>query len=309
MIDYKAVQLKLNAAGAKPALVPDGKWGPKSTEALRVYQKAHGLVVDGALGPKSLASLGLTPVGAPSSPASASPVSTTPAGNPRDVNAYGVAKRAAPGMSEPQRQYSLAVFRGEGGYGAGWSNPPKDPVALAFAKSKGLTGTEGAGSNNWGAEQGQGDAGSFKHVDFGWRNPDGSPWDKKGPRVWLPYIGTYRRHSTPEKGFLSAASVLLGGGKRGAAGAKEIQDAIAKGDLKAAVYAQHANGYFELAPDKYLQAVERNYADLTSALGWQRLLGGVGSALGGVGGIVAGVLATAALGGAVWWWKHHGGPS
>lgn len=303
MIDYKAVQAKLNAAGAKPPLVVDGKWGPASVAALTAYQKGHGLVVDGKLGPKSLGSLGLPVVGA-GSPSGAPVASSTPAGNPSDVNAYAVAKRAAPAMSEAERQYALAVARGEGRFGLGWGNPPRDPVALAFAKSKGLTGTEGAGSNNWGAEMGQGDAGSFKHVDFGWRNPDGTAWNGKGPKVWLPYIGTYRRHSTPEKGFLSVASTLYGGGKRGAAGAKELRDAIAKGDLKAAVYAQHANGYFELAPDKYLAAVERNYADLTSALGWKGLLGAAAS---GLGIVLAVVVPAGILGGAVWWWLRHKG--
>jgi hypothetical protein len=316
MINYAAVQKALNAAGAKPPLVEDGKWGGKSVEALKSYQRSHPpLVVDGNLGPKSLAALGLAPVGAstippasaPSSAASALPPSTTPAGNPRDVTAYAVAKRAAPGMPEHQRQYVLAVSRGEGGYGAGWANPPRDPVALAFAKSKGLTGTEGAGSNNWGAEMGQGDAGSFKHVDFGWRNPDGTAWNGKGPKVWLPYIGTYRKHSTPEKGFLSVASTILNGGKRGAAGAKEIQDAIAKGDLKAAVYAQHANGYFELAPDKYLSAVMRNYSDLTSATGWKALLGAAGAAASGIGTVLAVVVPAAALATAAWWWLRSKG--
>jgi hypothetical protein len=306
MIDYKAVQLALNKAGATPPLVVDGKWGAKSTAALTAFQRSHGLVVDGALGPKSLAALGLAAVGAPTSAASVPPVSTTPKGNPRDVTAYAVAKRAAPTMPEAQLQYAVTVSRGEGGFGAGWSNPPRDPVALAFAKANGLTGTEGAGSNNWGAEQGAGDAGSFKHVDFGWRNPDGTPWNGKGPRVWLPYIGTYKRHSTPEKGFLSVAKTILGGGKRGAVGAKEIQDAIGRGDLKAAVYAQHANGYFELNPADYLKAVERNYADLTAAIGWRALLG---SSAAGFGSVLAGVVISAAVGGAIWWWKHKGGPA
>jgi hypothetical protein len=213
-------------------------------------------------------------------------------------------------MPEAQRQYSLAVFRGEGGYGAGWANPPRDPVALAFAQKNGLTGTEGAGSNNWGAEQGQGDAGSFKHVDFGWRNPDGTAWSSKkgGPKVWLPYIGTYRKHSTPEKGYLSAAGVLLGGGKRGAVGKAEIQDAIGRGDLKAAVYAQHANGYFELNPADYLKAVARNYADLTSALSWRALLGDVSGGA-GFGSILAGLVISTGIGAAIWWWKHKGGPA
>ena len=304
MIDYKAVQAALNKAGATPPLKVDGVWGDKSRAALVAFQRSHALVVDGALGPKSLAALGLAPVGAPVSASGALPVSNTPAGNPSDVNAYQVAKRAAPTLTEPELQYALTVARGEGGYGLGWSKAPTDPVAVAFAKSKGLTGTEGAGSNNWGAEQGSGDAGSFPHVDFGWRNPDGTPWNKKGPRVWLPYIGQYKRHSTPEKGFQSIVRTLYGGGTRGAAGAAALKEAIARGDLEAAVNAQHANGYFELAPSEYLKAVRRNYADLTAALGWKSLLAG---AVESAGGILLALLVTTGIGAAVWWWKHKGG--
>ena len=298
-MNYAAVQKALNEHGAKPPLVVDGAWGEKSKAALRAFQKLTGLTVDAIPGPKTLAALGLTTeaVGAPAS-------KPAPKGNSNDVNAYAVSKRAVPAMPEAQRQYVLAVARGEGGYGLGWANPPKDPTALAFAKSKGLTGTEGAGSNNWGAEQGKGDAGSFPHVDFGWRNPDGTPWNGKGPKVWLPYIGTYKRHSTPEEGFKSVAATILNGGKRGATGAKEIQAAIAKGDLKAAVYAQHANGYFELDPAEYFAAVTRNYAALTDATGWQRIF--EAAAVGG--GLLAGLAIATGIGTAVWWYfKHKGG--
>jgi peptidoglycan hydrolase-like protein with peptidoglycan-binding domain len=300
---YLSVQNALNAAGAKPALVADGLWGEKSKTALRAFQKAKGLLVDALPGPKTLAALGL-PAPAPGAPGSPS-AQPAPKGNSSDANAYAVAKRAIPAMPEAQRQYVLAVSRGEGGYGAGWANPPKDPTALAFAKSKGLTGTEGAGSNNWGAEQGTGDAGSFPHVDFGWRNPDGTPWNGKGPKVWLPYIGNYKKHSTPEEGFKSVAATILNGGKRGTVGAKEIQDAIAKGDLKAAVYAQHANGYFELDPAEYLAAVTRNYAALADATGWLSSFGGAVAAGGGL--VVGLALVTAALGGVWWFFKHRGG--
>ncbi len=208
-------------------------------------------------------------------------------------------------MPEAELQYALAVSRGEGRFGAGWTVPPRDPTALAFAQAHGLTGTEGAGSNNWGAEQGAGDAGSFPHVDFGWRNPDGTPWNGKGPKVWLPYIGHYKKHSTPEKGFLSVANTLFGGGKRGAAGAAEIKAAIAKGDLRGAVYAQHANGYFELDPAKYLEAVTSNYAAMTSATGWKRLLG-EGAVVAGAG-LLFFLLTTAATGAAWWYFKHRNG--
>lgn len=300
---YQSIQHALNAAGAKPALTEDGLWGEKSKTALRAFQKAKGLVVDALPGTNTLKALGLPPppAGVPGVSSGSSP----PKGNQADVNAYAVAKRAIPAMPEAQRQYVLAVSRGEGGYGAGWANPPKDPTALAFAKSHGLTGTEGAGSNNWGAEQGAGDAGSFKHVDFGWRNPDGTPWNGKGPKVWLPYIGTYKKHSTPEEGFKSVAATILNGGKRGAPGAKEIQDAIRAGDLKAAVDAQHANGYFELAPAEYLAAVTRNYAALTDATGWTKAFG---VAVAASAGMLIGLAVATGLSFAAWWYmKHRGG--
>lgn len=283
----KAVQQALNAAGASPALTVDGAWGPKSQAALVAFQRTHRaadgspLVADGVAGPKTLAALGLSSGTTSSTP-------PRPTGNPADVAAYAVAKRAAPNMPEAQRQYVLTVARGEGGYGNGWSNPSAKTIELS--KRFGLTGFEGKGSNNWGAEQGSGDAGSFKHVDT---HADGTP-----------YVGTYKRWSTPEQGFLSVAKTILNGGKRGDAGSKEIQAAIARGDLKAAVFAQHANGYFELDPAKYLEAVERNYAALTSATGWSALL--VGAAVGG--GLLLGLAVTTALGTAAWWWfRHRGG--
>jgi len=65
---------------------------------------------------------------------------------------------------------------------------------------------------------------------------------------------------------------LSSGGKRKAAGATEIKAAINKGNLKDAVYAQHANGYFELAPDKYLSAVVSNYNKIMNGVGWPQIL-------------------------------------
>lgn len=296
-MNYEPIQKRLNELGAAPPLLVDGKWGGKSKAALMAFQRAKGLVVDGIPGPASLAALGLAPA------ATQAPSATPPKGNNDDRNAYAIAKRAAPGMPEAQLQYALSVARGEGRYGLGWGVLPRDAVALEFMQKHGLTGTEGVGSNNWGAEQGSGDAGSFPHVDFGWRNPDGTPWNGKGPKAWLPYIGRYKRWSTPEKGFLSVANTVLGGGKRGAVGAKAIKDAIARGDLKAAVDAQHANGYFELNPADYFAAMQRNYQALTSATGWTALLGA--AAVAGSG-LLFFALTTAA-GAAVWWYLRHKG--
>lgn len=284
----KALQQKLNDLGAAPPLVVDGIYGPKLKAAVVAFQKSRGLVPDGIAGPKTLGALGLSTE--PSQEAmSYSGDKHVVSGNPSDVNAYVVSKRAAPNMPEAQRQYVLAVARGEGHYGLGWASPSQKTID--GGKPFGLTGTEGAGSNNWGATQGQGDAGSFKHLDF---HANGKP-----------YVGVYKRWSTPEKGFQDIANVILGGGSRKAIGAKEIQDAIAKGDLAAAVNAQHANGYFELDPAEYLTAVKRNYAALTDATNWQALFGSVAGV--GLGSSLLwdlfgfGAVAGAATAAYIWW--------
>lgn len=76
------VQHALNAAGANPPLAEDGSFGPLSTGAVRAFQSAHGLSVDGVVGPQTLTALGFpgaTAIGgipaAPPGPAAATPVS------------------------------------------------------------------------------------------------------------------------------------------------------------------------------------------------------------------------------------------
>jgi hypothetical protein len=51
-----------------------------------------------------------------------------------------------------------------------------------------------------------------------------------------------------------------------------VRAAIAAGNLHDAVYAQYANGYFELAPKNYLEGVKKNYDILTQNLKWPVLL-------------------------------------
>lgn len=289
-VDYSAVQAKLNEKGAKPPLVVDGKWGPKSKAALIAYQSAHGLVADGIPGPITLGSLGISSSGGSSTATASTMGSVSPASASRDARAYAVAKAAAPqlGMNEKQIQYVLTVARGEGHYGDGWAHP--SAATIAKSQKFGLTGYEGANSNNWGATQGSGDAGSFPHVDSGWMIPDanGQPtsahWKGSGPKVWGDYVANYKKWSTPEKGFLDMARIILNGGKRGAIGAAEIKAAIDKGNLHDAVFAQHRNGYFELKPESYLTAVLRNYNSIMAGVGWPKLLDqfGVSPAKGGI---------------------------
>lgn len=236
-------------------ITADGVFGAQTDAETREWQKNHKLVPDGIVGPATWS----TALGKPvKEQVGAIKVPTNSA--PTDRAAYDIAKRAVPSLSEAERQYALTVARGEGFYGHGWGNPSK--LTIEKSAKFGLTGYEGKGSNNWGAEQGSGDAGYFMHVDS---HADGTL-----------YVSKYKKHSSPEKGFESMSRIIFNGGKRGAVGAKAIKDAIAKGNLKDAVYAQHANGYFELAPHKYLEAVLRNYGILTTNIGWTTALSETG---------------------------------
>jgi hypothetical protein len=194
-----------------------------------------------------------------------------------DSDAFAIVEQLQ--LTPAERQYMLAVARGEGFYGLGWGNPS----ALTIAKSEefGIDPRAGVGSNNWGAEQGQGSAGSFPHVDS---RSDGTF-----------FVGQYKRHSTPALGAASVARVLLKPNVKEAiktgfypgpiirflnpTPAQKKQLEYKKqfsgqniGPLKAAVLSQSDNGYYELHPEQYLKAVTRNYDILTAALKWPPLL-------------------------------------
>jgi Putative peptidoglycan binding domain len=57
----RLIQTKLNTFGAQPQLTVDGDWGGKSDAALRVFQQARGLKVDGVPGTDTLKALGIQP--------------------------------------------------------------------------------------------------------------------------------------------------------------------------------------------------------------------------------------------------------
>jgi hypothetical protein len=194
-----------------------------------------------------------------------------------DSDAFAVVQSLP--LSDAEKQYLLTVARGEGFYGLGWGNPGSTTIALSA--QFGVDPKAGAGSNNWGAEQGSGSAGSFPHVDT---KSDGTP-----------YVAQYKRHKTPAEGAQSVARILL---------KPNVKEALKTGfypgpfqrfknptktqvaqfeykkqfagktidPLAAAVFTQSDNGYYELHPEKYLQAVTSNYNKLTAALKWPTLL-------------------------------------
>ena len=178
-----------------------------------------------------------------------------------DSNAFETIQKL-PGLTAEERQYLLTVSRGEGFYGLGWGNPSAQTIRLS--EQFGIDPKAGVGSNNWGAEQGTGSAGSFPHLDH---HADGSP-----------YVEQYKKHHTPEEGAASVARTLLKPNVRAALntgiylGPKAEFHGKNLGPLQAAVYTQHDNRYFELHPDKYLLAAKRNYDALTSKLQWPPLL-------------------------------------
>jgi hypothetical protein len=150
-------------------------------------------------------------------------------------------------LSPESTQYLVTVARGEGFFGLGWGNP--SPQTVKNSAVFGLTGKEGIGSNNWGAVQGQGNAGSFQHIDY---HRDGSL-----------YVNPYRRYKTGADGAADMARILL---------KPNVLLALSMGDLHGAVMAQHSNGYFELDPEEYYKAVVKNYRALLQNLAWPNLL-------------------------------------
>ena len=97
--DVKALQAALNAAGHDCGEA-DGDFGAKTDAAVRAFQRAAGLAVDGQAGPKTIAALkagkGTTSVTPQSD---ATPGATTGAGRTVRVTGGLVNVRAAPGTS------------------------------------------------------------------------------------------------------------------------------------------------------------------------------------------------------------------
>jgi hypothetical protein len=247
----------------------DGVFGHETDKATMAFQKANGLHQDGVVGHDTWDAA--EPITAKESIHAKDPdfgaeqsatAQARGTAKPADLNAYKVAKRAGAGKyTEAEIQYTLAVARGEGYYGLGWK------------------AGQGAGSHNWGAVQGQGPAGSFMHLDH---HADGTP-----------YHSPFKAYNSDEEGFLDMARILL---------KPNVRNILnGTGSLRDAVYAQHSNRYFELAPEKYLSAVVKNYGKLADAGVFKPVLSETGNSTSVLGLAVVGLFG---LGGARYVYKR-----
>ena len=98
----KELQDKLRAAGHDPG-ASDGWYGQKTADAVKAYQQANGLKVDGDAGPQTLAKLGMA--GAQQTKAVATPKASTPAKpKPRAPMDGGIAPGTTKGGPSKLRQ-------------------------------------------------------------------------------------------------------------------------------------------------------------------------------------------------------------
>lgn len=158
MTDYAAVQKRLNELGTTPPLVVDGNYGPKSRAAVMTFQQSKGLVVDGLVGPMTLAALGLSgsvaPSGGGSKPATELPNRATPMSGEDVIKAIAdgykrvTGKVAAPNVLNllvSQAAFETGDFAGKGIHNFNFGNKKYssgDPYFQFFRCNEFIDGKE-----------------------------------------------------------------------------------------------------------------------------------------------------------------------
>jgi peptidoglycan hydrolase-like protein with peptidoglycan-binding domain len=129
------LQKKLKAAGFDPGAA-DGDFGPKTTAAVKAFQKARGLAADGVVGPKTWSALN-----AATAPKPPPPASSGGSGPTLRVGARGEPVRA---LQNRLNALGYKVGTADGDFG------PKTLAAVkAFQKAKGLTADGVVGPKTW----------------------------------------------------------------------------------------------------------------------------------------------------------------
>lgn len=148
------------------------------------------------------------------------------------AQALATLRRVLPRATEAELQFVAAVTKFESHWGDAWDG-------------------DGAGSNNWGAQQEpHPDLNpSFVHVD---KHEDGTE-----------YVGHFKIFDKPEKGALSAALNIL---------KPNVVEALRTGDAARAIAGMRANDYFEAPLKLYTAKISENYADVVSQAKARRLL-------------------------------------
>jgi hypothetical protein len=138
--------------------------------------------------------------------------------------------------SPTELQIAGAIARGEGYYGR----------AVYYDRGSPIRDT-----NNWGAVQALSrppcPADAFEATDH---HADGTE-----------YQACFRRYATPEEGARDFVRNLATGRR------SSVAPLLRSGDVDAVARAMRVGGYFELAADKYADAIERNAAAIARALG------------------------------------------
>ncbi|WP_434384855.1 peptidoglycan-binding protein [Melittangium boletus] len=122
------LQNKLKAAGFNPGAV-DGAFGPKTTAAVKAFQKARGLAADGVVGPKTWSAL------------NAAGASSGGSGPTLKKGATGEAVRA---LQNRLNQLGHNVGAADGSFG-----PKTEAAVKAFQKAHGLTADGVVGPKTW----------------------------------------------------------------------------------------------------------------------------------------------------------------
>jgi peptidoglycan hydrolase-like protein with peptidoglycan-binding domain len=191
LVPVRALQRHLHASGVDPGPV-DGRFGPRTEAAVRRFQSAHGIAVDGIVGPRTARRLPHLNTTAPTPPRTATPPPT------------GTAPRYAPAAAKRPR---------ESGRGSGGLDPVKMGVVIALAA--GALALLAAGGLKWCRRRARRPvaAGQLVPAFTGWPAlpPTGTPERWPQPPLATQATSAARAEPIPRNGSASPGAPTLAG--------------------------------------------------------------------------------------------------